>query len=240
MTTPIPWQTRSLRSTIFADHTGLDAEAAWEEHFQSPPDEVKRRPSENTLALNGSISKGMAAVQFSPGRIDLQHIAQPHGSMERDTLGKFSVVCRPFGEVFFNWLSILPLEKLTRIAFGAQVFFDVADAPNAIKRLRPFLSSVKLDDDSIRDFVFQINRRRTSIVDPEIGINRLAKWSSVEEQIISINQTQNFQRTVMSVQLQLDINTIPVENAILPKITREFMDELVENAAKIAIEGDRA
>ncbi len=141
---------------------------------------------------------------------------------------------------------------VNRIAFGAIFTHQVNSQRDAVLYLDGMLPTVSVQADNSRDFIYQINRRRVSQHIEGLEINRLAKWSIMEdirmELVLDGNRSSFRVADVMhSAQLELDVNTVPSSmplpitvpsNEISREALPDVFNELVEAAEEIAATGD--
>ena len=149
----------------------------------------------------------------------------------------------PFTRVVGDWLRVSP--TATRLAFGAALFIRVNDLASAYKELSRFLPNVNLGGTDSPDFLYQVNRPRTSTLPISVRINRLAKWSVMQGGTISIGigsgggPMSASASPELACRLELDINTAAESVRPIPlDQTRPLFDELMALGSAIANSGD--
>ena len=159
------------------------------------------------------------------------------------TLGPLPDSLESFRKVAEKWLNVSP--DITRLAFGAVLVIKVADLPSAYQELSQFLPNVSLDKTDSPDFLYQINRPRTSELREGLRINRLSKWSVTQTGTIAINIGPSAGPTLESgspqsaCRLELDINTSAESLTPIPQDkTQVLFKELIELGSEIADKGD--
>lgn len=243
------WQVESLRATTFhaLREYYIDSTNWWETVVENKPDQVVTRPKEGLVQQSG-IFQGRQLVLISrPDRIDwnLQGIVSPSSEpvQEFPTLGPISESLDSFSKIVAKWLIISP--DVTRLAFGAVLSKRAEDLASAYKELSVLLPSIELHAVDAPDFLFQINRPRLSTTSRAIKINRLNKWSVMQEGTISIGIGPGSRPTLASrsgrlaCRLELDINTSAQSLDPIPQNeTKELFTELVDLGIEIAEKGD--
>jgi hypothetical protein len=131
-----------------------------------------------------------------------------------------------------------------RLAFGAVLNLDVGSREEGYRTLSNYLD-FDLSPGSY-DFLYQINRKRTSAAVERWGINRLTKWSvEVRERRTltihlaagSVESTEA--RAEWHCRLELDINTIPGPGGPLPHDRLgALLEEMQGLSLEIVREGD--
>jgi len=144
-----------------------------------------------------------------------------------------------------RWLDIAP--PVVRLAYGATLFEPVPDRQTGYRRLSQ-LVPVQIDPVGSEDFLYQINRPRTSRTGlPGLTINRLSKWSVAAFQnfvlMFTIPPVQPAQpqagRPEIACRIELDINTAPSYTNELPhERLGEIFRELIDVGSEIADRGD--
>ena len=245
MSTAVPaeWQTESLRLTVFPVDP---SDATKTQHWQpliSTPAEAMQRPSQTQQVIEeGPWNNARLQVVGQPGQVHwrtFSPIASPEGSM---LLGPFAGAVPPFRALMTQWLTQVSF-PVNRIAFGANVLLSVSSLPLACRSLDGMLPSVKIDRNGTRDFMYRINRRRKSVHDSSLQINRLATWSVMQsiglEVVIGagvVPATRELPEKLFC-RLELDVNTVLLQELRQKKLSAIF-DELVDAAIQIAEQGD--
>src|SRR5204863_8813113 len=128
-----------------------------------------------------------------------------------------------------------------RLALGVLLAEPTATKETGYARLRHFIDVVP--EGEATDFVYQVNRPRRSTVGVPDFVNRLAKWSVAQMQLVLLTAgaAPASAEPVSFVSLDLDVNT-PAEfgGPIPPASVGAVLDDLWAGALEIATVGDRA
>ena len=246
---PLGWQVESLRATTFHVRGAytLDPADWWELVIQDKPEQVLTLPKQGLVQQSGVFEGRQLVLTARLDRVDwnLQGVVDsPRQPTHRfPTLGPLSEPIDSFSKVAAKWFETGP--EVTRLAFGAVLLKRVADLASAYQELSRFLPSIELDGIDTPDFLYQINRPRTSKSPTAMRINRLNKWSVLQEGTISIGLGPGTVPTLASTlpnlacRLELDINTSA--ESLLPisrPDTQVLFKELVDLGREIADQGD--
>jgi hypothetical protein len=242
------WTVESVRCTAFpVQNANFDPANWWTDIVGGKPDQVTTQPIEGTYQAQGSKLGGVLQLLVQPLRIQWSLGPNPPDRQDQEwqipNVGKFEQLSE-FLQIAKNRLSVGP--KLSRLAFGA-VFLDVVEnRESGYDRLDQFLPSVELESSKMRDFLYQVNRRRSSNAIEGIQINRLSKWSVAEISPMTI-QIDAGQRGIKSsfgdptsaLRLELDINNVPSPEKFFDTDSAvKLLDELTEMGLEISESGD--
>ena len=245
MSTAVPaeWQTESLRLTVFpVDPSDATKAQHWQPLISTPAEAVQRPPQTQQVIEEGSWNNARLQVVGQPGQVHWRTFsptASPEGPM---LLGPFAGAVPPFRALMIRWLTQVSF-PVNRIAFGANVLLSASSLPVACRSLDGMLPSVKIDRNGTRDFMYRINRRRGSVHDSSLRINRLATWSVMQsiglEVVIGAGVVPATRQLPGKhfCRLELDVNTVPPRELRQKKLSVTF-DELVDAAIEIAEQGD--
>ena len=245
----VNWLVESLRATTFHP-PGESATAStntWEEIVGQQPEQILTRPREGVIQQSGNLEGKPLVLISRQDRVDwiLQGVIGPpvEPLPGPPTLGPLPDALESFKRVVERWLSASP--TTTRLAFGAALFIRVSDLASAYRELSRFLPNVNLGGTDSPDFLYQVNRPRTSKLPISIRINRLAKWSVMQGGTISIGigpgggPMPASASPELTCRLELDINTAAESVQPIPQDqTRSLFDELVAIGREIADHGD--
>lgn len=236
------WQAHGFRLTAFPSPTAEIREPTWwETVVGEPPDNRASQPKAGVMQEQGQLSGGNLTLIVQPFRIDWLFNA-PEVNV---VLGDIDEALNSFTPLMNRWLEIAPL--LQRIAFGVTLRLPVEGRAEGYRVLSNYLPSVRLDAEGSTEFLYQINRPRSSNTGVEgLKINRLSKWM--------VEVTQQATYTVIPgalpsrldevekdfyAKLEIDVNTSPDFNGDLPADQlHRIYDELVIFAKEMAHEGD--
>lgn len=235
------WHALSMRLTVFTAMVVQRAEIDkwWERVSGEQPESLKESPKIGTVEIEGPFGSRYLGLSVTVGRIDWNLTVLP---TEEPGSAKLSEFFQLFEGPMAKWLEEMP--KVMRLALGVIAVLPIADRTTGYMQLGAYLPNVKLDPQTMQDFLYQVNRRRQSIAVENLTVNRLSKWS-----------VGHFGRPRLSLQFpgapaalvidgensacisDLDINSAPdrpdpFEGKDLPRLWKEFVGlayELVEN-----------
>ena len=239
------WRAEALRlSVVPVNSQDVIGTPHWKNFMGSPPESVTR-PSQmpHRVIEEGPWENSRLQVEEQPDRIDWRTFSGtpvPEGPM---VIGGFVEATESFFNLMAPWLADL-CPPVNRIAFGANLLMPEAPLADISRQLDTMLPSVTVDADGTRDFTYRINRRRQSNADPSLQFNRLATWSAMQSVGLEIavgpsGASVRSTREVYFCRLELDINTVPLEqrDISLDNVPAVF-GELLDVAREIADQGD--
>jgi hypothetical protein len=239
----VSWLAESLRLTAFttAESDLTDLSGSWKAVVEDEPDAVESKPKEHLFQESGPFREATLTFRHLPQRIDwIMHLpGATQGAW--DAIGSYVDEIPPFAKLMKRWLAAT--QGIRRLAFGAVLLDPTKDREEGYKKVSEYLPfTVDLD---ARNFMYQINRRRTSRRgSPDLEINRLSKWSCVERRtthfLIGDPLAMNTDSpSLFAVRLEVDINTVPeYAGSIDPSSFADLFDECVELGSEIAEKGD--
>ena len=245
MSTAVPaeWQTESLRLTVFpVDPSDATKAQHWQPLISTPAEAVQRPHQTQQVIEEGPWNSARLQVVGQPGQVHWRTFSPTASSGGPTLLGPLADAVSPFRTLMTRWLTQVSF-PVNRIAFGANVLLSVSSLPLACRSLDGMLPTVKIDPNGTRDFMYRINRRRESVHDSSLQINRLATWSVMQfiglEVVIGAEggpaprelPEKHFCR------LELDVNTVPPRELCQKELSATF-DELIDAAIEIAEQGD--
>jgi len=245
------WQVENLRLTAFLP-TEAKVEPAkwWTDLVGYPPETVVSHPKVGRYREEGLYEGRKLSLQVQPGRVDwlLGPAVEPseetgEGFETKPSAGPFLETLSSFVKLASGWFQLSP--HVTRLAFGAVLFFPVADRRAGYVQLGKYLHSLTLDPEA-SDFSYQINRSRDSTIGiPGLRINRLTTWSVLLFRRFSLSlgktaiKAGEYTTLESACRLELDINTAPEYSGVLPiELLPNLFQELVELGKEIAEKGD--
>jgi hypothetical protein len=235
------WQAESLRLTAFpTPGYPTTPRSWWIDILGEPPEKKSERPKEGVLTEEGPFEGGRLLLGIAPFRIDWIFTA----SDPTQTIGPFSQALDAFLLPTRKWLQQAP--SLLRMAFGPVFVNPVNSREEGYRRISQVLPAIAIDPEGSSDFLYQINRRRTSTVLPDLRINRVSKWSVRALALSQLRLSQLGQPLSLTsdpvlfrCRLELDVNTPQENENPLPKDKLgEVYQELVDLALEIAEKGD--
>ena len=239
------WRAEALRLSVFpVNPQDAIGTPHWENVMGSPPESVTRPPQmPHRVIEEGPWENSRLQVEGQQGQIDWRTFSRTPGPGGPMVIGRFVEVADPFFALMTRWLAN-SCPPVNRIAFGANLLMSEAPLADISRQLDTMLPSVTVDADGTRDFMYRINRRRQSNADPSLQFNRLATWSAMQSVGLEIaigpgGATLRSTREVSFCRLELDINTVPVEQRTIPPDTvPAVFRELLDAAREIADQGD--
>lgn len=241
------WQVASMRITAFPSEVVLtDRLSWWDDAVGLPPETVVSRPKAGQYQAQGEFEGRRLTLQIQPGRVEWRVSAVLKETEEapdlRPLLGPFTEVLTSLSKVVRPWLPQAP--AMTRFAFGAVLVQPVENKRAGYILMTKYLPSVAIDPDGSSDFLYQINRPRSSATGVEgLRINRLARWSvQVAQQVVVTLGADIAARALneeTACRLDLDINTAPDFGRALPAgQMAALFQELIDLGREIAESGD--
>lgn len=242
------WTAETLRLTTFHVPKAIDnAEGWWKELTGSDPESSINKRRLGLRADAGSHGQAMLAMQVirPQNRVDwIMSVAQDVDPENVPTANAFPQRSREFSDLMVLWLKTCP--ALHRIAFGAVLMMNVPSESDGHGILSNYLD-FDIGAGISSDFLYQANRRTKSNTVPEVGLNRLTRWSVGQYVLHAITLSQDgaaFEPTRVrhhcSCRLELDINTVLEDppNPIHREQLAALWMELVQRGTDIARDGD--
>ncbi len=241
------WSGETLRLSLFySPVTELRVNGWWEHVVGQAPDSSTNKPKSGEVVEIGNVDDAQLVLQSQPraGRVDwiMQAAA---GELSEQSPSLFPVMSASFINRMTRFLKVPGIPPLNRMAFGAVVLLPVTDPEQGYRTLSDYLP-FDIDRTNSSDFLYQINRLRSSKNLSDLKINRLMKWS------VGLSQRSSFaidaqklmavathETVAVNCRIELDINTVFAADRSLPNDRLEsLMMELQELAREIVQEGD--
>lgn len=241
------WQAQRFRATILTQEPYIvDSINWWEDLIGTKPDSILSYPNKYGIQQQGIFESHNLIIDIKPERVDWTMTAREVDSKSPSklpiTIGLFNDNIQLFSDLVNKWLSVEDLPITSRVAFGANLLLPVEDVVSGYKILNKLLPNVKLDFSEPSDFYFQINRKRHSKINiSDLIINRLSKWSVLKTRLflMSPDQSTNIKHIdSFACQLELDINSLKIEESIPNNQLINLFNELVEYGKEISQKGD--
>ncbi len=240
------WDVVTLRMTAFpkpgSEITAMDW---WKSVVGEPPEQRTEQPRTGELVEYAKRGKGRMELQINPASFTwIHHITEVQSQEKFEALGEFQSNCEEFCGLMDKWFNLDSVPDLVRLAFGAVLIQSANSKEESLERLGKYIESVKLDTSNTSDFLYQINRRRPSNLTIDgLVMNRLMKWSVGQIRVL-MTHSDGRARFISTpsesiVQLEVDINTVPDFEGIIPRDQfSNVFEELVELGTEIAERGD--
>lgn len=240
------WQVESLRITVFpTDMAVVSAPKLWESVVGQEPDAIHFQ-RDVIDAREIEFGNGRLVLAKQTDRIDWHNLSMQNNSdaVQLPIIGKLEEELNAFTDLAKAWFVSSESLSMNRLAFGAVLLRPVSTVEDGNLFLERILSSMNLD--GVRDFNYQVNRRRKSQVDPGIEVNRLSKWNVYSGKLVTVDvnpaQGQQVNSTSdlrIASRLELDINTFPERTVPLPQDKLySIFNELVDWGLEISERGD--
>jgi hypothetical protein len=222
------WSAESLRLTVFPTVTSPSQSSDWWKLVTGDdPSEITTNPKRGMISAEGSFRQGKLAFKSMMDRMDWFFVARDHTVEEvlsmssPPKVGPLIESMAEFSEGIERWLATPDLPEVARIAFGGAIVHPIGDRKEAYIQLRDYIP-VKIDPES-KDILYQINLPGESSTIQGLGLNRLSKWFVGTFSLVTFPVVQTVAGVVMqdslemALRVELDINTIPTFQAIIPK-----------------------
>jgi len=221
---------------------------SWESVVGRPPDQHEAQPRFRTQREFGSISDGSINFERRITLSQVDWILAPIMSVETKlpTLPNVGTVADAV-----NVLRALVFAKAAeiydapRFAFGLVATRQTDSAAQSYRELEVLLKNLTLNLEGASDFLYQINRPRTSMTVPGLKINRLSRWMSTTTAGLRIvvpahgSVERKSDSPIHATRVELDISTAVERDAPLPSESRAaLIDELVRLATEQLTTGD--
>ena len=239
---PPPWRTEQLRLSAFPE-SGRPAGLArdwWNAVTGAPPENVVEEPRKGVVKLQGTFDGALLLMIADENRLDVRQLLDRPGTAPA-TLPDFADAVTSFVQVAIRWLNLDTVPPIQRLAFGAVVMKPSPGIEDCREVLREYLPSIDMQTTELRDFLYQVNRRRSSEAINGLEINRLMKWSvqSVQEIVVSSGTRVAVRNLTFGSRLEVDINSDPEQvGSLRPTRLVPLFEEFVRLADQIARIGD--
>ena len=236
------WCVRALRLTAFLFPPDVGETPSWSQvaGLEADPETFIRRAG--LEQADGPFGGGQLAVNKQlPLRLDVIYSSVDRQDEPDDQfLGSFDQAIATFSPIVPRVLTEdLPVQ---RIALGVSFVERAKDRETAYEILTGHIRTTKFHLEGAEDFIYQINRPRTSAVVPELRINRLTKWVCIREvfrMLDTVSKTLASGDERLSAWLETDIST-PAEHhePFAAEKASELWSELEALTSEIVKSGD--
>jgi hypothetical protein len=237
------WIANSLRMTaILSPAAQLPKHSLWEELIGQPPENVTSQPRTGVQQEEGSFGGGTLSVIVQPARVDWVLAVNNNQATNSPipSIGSFVDLLDLFANKMTDWLENSP--PIQRLAFGSVLLLPMDDESSARQQLFAYLPLNPQNFENAQEFLYQINRPRSSISGiSNLLINRLSKWSVIRWRTINFSPNiSGYSQSPegLSCCIELDINTSPDYQEDLPKEKLLQIFQLVDLGKEIVREGD--
>ena len=243
----VDWQVETLRITAFpSDMTIVFVPKLWESVMRQEPDAIHFQ-RDIIDAREIRFGNGRLVLAKQTDRIDWRYVSNPDSntdSVQLPIIGRLEEELNAFTEWANTWFDSPDMISIDRLAFGTVLLRPVNTVEEGYSILGDLLPNMRLK--GVRDFNYQVNRRRKSEVGPGIEVNRLSKWNVYSGGLVTVAVNPMLGRQVtttsnlsIACRLELDINTFPDRTEPLPShsLSATF-NELINFGLEISEKGD--
>jgi hypothetical protein len=242
------WNVQKLRFTLFPHQTYEFDQEWWIKIFGTESESYKFDRRFNRHHYEGEFNDGIMNLDINPMRIDFNYISNKTNSITQMcdlNLGVIDDKFPIFISLIKNFLELNNCPNAQRIAFATTLFIPTESRITGYKLLSKYLSTVDIDPENSSDFIYQINRRRSSSVVEGLLVNRLTKWHVVQYQSALLPSSPGGQQVFSltdneySVNVDMDINSQQDFKSVLdPNAQALLLDEFVNFSIEISEKGD--
>jgi hypothetical protein len=235
------WKVNALRLTLFSTQAVAVSDKDWTA-ITSQEESETRQVVLGGRTMSGRFGGGQLQLSALGTRVDIRLVAVAGNNPEQPpspVIGDWLPTLETFVDATSGYLKHIPF-PIVRIAFGATLLAETADRIGAYEILKSNIKSVKINAQKSQDFLYRINWPVRSKVDPNIYINRLTNWGSLQfvrklMQLTGTNLEVAPGDIAYAAQLEIDHNTQdlnlrPFEAAERIPIFEELVALAKENA----------
>ena len=239
------WEPENLRVSLFHptsstelwERAGLLSEL-WEGVTGVKPNSVDSRPKERVTRVEGNTAEGRLFLVAQSNQVSWLVTGEPINIFP--VLRNVSPALDLLREATRLSLESFPI--VDRLAFGAVLAIPAPSPAEGLEQLSRFLPRLELDSMEGGDFIYRVNRRRRSTEVPHVQVNRLAKWSIIQvgnlEVTLAAEPALSRSNVGFAMRLELDINNDPRAGAVSKNKVPGLLNELVDLANELSLEGD--
>jgi hypothetical protein len=246
---PLDWIVQQSRLSFFSSEPLSISEQDWK--TITGQDEAENRTAlPNGKQYSGKFSGGLFSLAYSGVRCDVllnvdESAQDPAQEQELRGIGKWDEVSDSFPRALEPFLSGLK-SPLVRLAFGAILMWEARSKEDAYEEIGKLLSSVEVDPKNMRDLIYRINWPRMSAVIPDLELNRITSWGSMNISKALLQMTGQQMSiaaagpALHTVRLEIDHSTSQNRtDPFEPSMRMPIFSELVEMARANARDGER-
>ena len=239
---PAPWRAHELRMTAFPSvgNQLLIVRDWWTSITGASPDKVTENPRTGNVQLHGTLEGTPLLMLVDPNRLDIRQRFET-SRMPLFALPELGAVLSGFVKLAERWLKLDTRPKLSRLAFGAVAVQPALHLEDCRSVLDKYLPPIDMKKAGLTDFLYQVNRRRSSTAIKGLEVNRFTKWSVQQIQEVELQSASSaaISRQTFCSRLDVDINSDP-EHAGILRANRlvPLFREFVTLAEQIVAKGD--
>lgn len=193
----------------------------WNAITGGPPASIHEEPRAGVVSLQGRYRDAPLAMRAEADRVDL---VRPFTLEPDPGLPPLSEALPAFADLVNRWIRGDDSLLCQRLGLGATVLQAHQDIEACRAAMDGYLSAVDMhaiEIGGLGEFAFQVNRRCSSQIIPDLSVNRIAKWA--------------FRLDPAAVHLEMDLNSPPehIDKIERPgELFREFAILTEEYVAK--------
>ena len=226
---PFDWAVQRLRLSLFSSEAIPATESEWK--AITGQDEAETRTAvPNGKQYSGKFMGGILTTAYAGSRCDIvvnvddtTATTEESSEVRLPCFGEWNSVSSVFEEKLSPVLEALEF-PIIRIAFGAVLLSQSDSREHSYEKLGKLLASVEVDGKNSRELIYRINWPKISNVVPDLELNRITNWSSMnfrpmllqlQAGEVAVTQVKS---ELYSVRLEMDHNTsaghkVPIEKA---------------------------
>jgi len=242
------WAVQMLRMTAFYHHPQeLDISGWWEQITDNSSEKDTNQPKNATRIVEGLLGDDLLVLRKTPVAVELHFMSPTQSSNDIKgipSIGNYEEECPIFLELVKKLFNVQKFPSIKRLAFGAILNLPLTtEIEQVIRQLIPYMKNMKMDPANSGEFLYRINRKRSSTIGVSgLSINRLNTWSVISYRRVSVGldtAQSSTSEPYYACQLQLDINTSQDFTDCLPSDKlRAIFEELISMGTEIITNGD--
>ncbi len=239
------WKVRSLRLSLFLPSDAAPKVSAlqWDDLTGTKPENVMNRGDQQSQ--EGPFAPGRLLLQKQlPGRVDIIYAGFPNREQPEvpvATLGTFEPAFEALRDIAYSLFD--RVGPPVRLALGAEMVQSAETALAAYRTLISHMGSATFTVEGGLEFVYQMNRPRTSKALPGLVLNRLTRWNASSWQPVTFELTGGVRvlsgPASVGAVITTDVNTDGERSTPLPGDSlAALLDELRDLTIEIRDRGD--
>lgn len=243
---PTEWTALQLRASLFrtAASTTVVAEGWWEAVTGTVPEIRLERKQLHGFEEAGPFEGARLILKTEPSRIDWLLVGTDTPSPKPDEVGPLIPARDAFVRAVQRFLDRKDIPDSNRLALGIVASRPVDSKEQGYRVLADYLPAVSIDPVNSSDFLYQINRVRTSQVVPGVAMNRLQRWSVSHGQLVMMTpaSVSVVEEADYAVRIDFDFNTTNESSAAVQGARDRWpalFEELSQLAYEVLLDGDQ-
>lgn len=244
------WEVDHIRLSLFFQGAAVDemAKVTWQSLVGEMPTDIQNRPREKMITEQGKWKDGLLIFTKQLDRADLVYTGVveqlPTGQVKESLIGKLAPAAN---EVLALAQNCVPKDApVVRAAIGSSLRWSVNSTDEGYQLLNQLIPELELEAGKMRDVLYQINKPRTSSLNPSFEINRLTTWSVKVARQGLVQMTAGLppksftSPTGTFAHLELDMNTVQEKTQLPSSDLFEVLRELADLGIEISRSGNIA